>query len=1061
MPTATPPPALLAIVSITSNAFSGTVNATISSGGLVNNVTITPTLAGSVVLTVTGGTITTGSAANAFTVTPAAASKLVFTSSAYTGLVAGVSSGVMTVQRRDAFDNPNSADAALTINLTSNGSGTYAFRNSADTATLTSMTIAQGSHSASFRYRDEKVGSPTLTAAATGLTATTQQQTVVPAALDHFAVGAIGTQTAGTPFTVTLTAQDAFNNTVTGFTGTASLSTTAGSITPSTTGNFSSGTRTESVTVTGAGTGKTITVTASGKSGSSSPFTVMPAALNYLALDRQPGGALSGVAFNPQPVIKLYDQYGNLRTNDSSSSVVASINTGTGSLNGTTTQIASGGIVTYTNLSINQAGSFTLRFAVNALGVNSNSFTVSPNVLQNFLVEPSVSTATAGTAFDVTITPRDLNNNPTTFSGSVALTTTAGIITPASVTWSNEGAKTVGVTVTGAGTGKVITATASSSTGTSIPFTVNPGTATALSLTGPEGVEESVDIYNLRWSSAFTLTVQDAYGNVTTIPSETNYILSSTSANGQFSPDASGTPIENLVTLQAGDSYVNFYYSDSTLGTPTLTASFASGNNLGTPLTIETTVYRKSSQLAFISASQVISAGQVSGIITVERQTSDNFPNTFDLPTTVNLTSSSGSYTFRNEENTATISSVVIPRGSSSANFRYMDTLAATHTLTASAASITPAQQPLTVTAAAANSMVISGPTQVTLNTSSGPYAVTVKDIYSNTARVSQAVGLSLGASGATFSANAEGGNITQRTIGAGQSSATFFYKSSVSGNRTFFVSQNNGAAFATVSYSVSVNTPPTLTSISTLSGATEDSAFSIPYTSLAAAANESDADGNAIAFRVEAISSGTLTKNGVVVTEGVTTLASGESWVWTPDLNANGNGLNAFTVVAYDGFITSASPVQVKVDVAAVNDAPTLSISAIPAVDEDANLSLQNYVTMNDVDAASGNMVVTMTVSSGTINLTNVTGGVNPATAGSVRNNGTATVVMTGTLTALQTTFAGSGARSPIRAISTSTARTRSWSPSTTAATPAAADTRPPAPAHPLPSTLSTTRLR
>ncbi len=244
-------------LSITSNAFSGTVNATISSGGLVNNVTITPTLAGSVVLTVTDGTITTGSAANAFSVTPAAASKLVFTSSAYTGSVAGVSSGVMTVQRRDAFDNPNSADAALTVNLTSNGSGTYAFRNSADTATLTSMTIAQGSHSASFRYRDEKVGSPTLTAAATGLTATTQQQTVVPAALDHFAVGAIGTQTAGTPFTVTLTAQDAFNNTVTGFTGTANLSTTAGSITPSDHGHFSNGTRTESVTLTTAGSGRT------------------------------------------------------------------------------------------------------------------------------------------------------------------------------------------------------------------------------------------------------------------------------------------------------------------------------------------------------------------------------------------------------------------------------------------------------------------------------------------------------------------------------------------------------------------------------------------------------------------------------------------------------------------------------------------------------------------------------------------------------------------------------------------------------------------------------------
>ena len=45
-------------------------------------------------------------------------------------------------------------------------------------------------------------------------------------------------QTAGTSFSVTITAQDAGNNTVTGFTGTANLTTTAGTINPTATPAF-------------------------------------------------------------------------------------------------------------------------------------------------------------------------------------------------------------------------------------------------------------------------------------------------------------------------------------------------------------------------------------------------------------------------------------------------------------------------------------------------------------------------------------------------------------------------------------------------------------------------------------------------------------------------------------------------------------------------------------------------------------------------------------------------------------------------------------------------------
>lgn len=117
-------------------------------------------------------------------------------------------------------------------------------------------------------------------------------------------------------------------------------------------------------------------------------------------------------------------------------------------------------------------------------------------------------------------------------------------------------------------------------------------------------------------------------------------------------------------------------------------------------------------------------------------------------------------------------------------------------------------------------------------------------------------------------------------------------------------------------------NHAPTLTNISTLTGATEDTAYTISYDTLKAASNAADADSDPISFRVESITTGTLMKNSTAVTQGTTKLATGESLVWTPAANANGD-LNAFTVIAYDGKATSATAVQVKVNVAAVNDTP------------------------------------------------------------------------------------------------------------------------------------------
>src|SRR5439155_5961238 len=96
------------------------------------------------------------------TVNAAAASKLVFTTAGQI-LTAGVTSGTMTVQRQDQFNNPNTTDAAVTVDLSTISSG-GTFRNTADTANITSVSIGTGSSSASFKYNDTLADSPTITA---------------------------------------------------------------------------------------------------------------------------------------------------------------------------------------------------------------------------------------------------------------------------------------------------------------------------------------------------------------------------------------------------------------------------------------------------------------------------------------------------------------------------------------------------------------------------------------------------------------------------------------------------------------------------------------------------------------------------------------------------------------------------------------------------------------------------------------------------------------------------------------------------------------------------------
>ena len=114
----------------------------------------------------------------------------------------------------------------------------------------------------------------------------------------------------------------------------------------------------------------------------------------------------------------------------------------------------------------------------------------------------------------------------------------------------------------------------------------------------------------------------------------------------------------------------------------------------------------------------------------------------------------------------------------------------------------------------------------------------------------------------------------------------------------------------------LNINELPTLTSVATITGAEEDTFKEITYADLAGAADEADVDGDALSFRIDALSNGTLEKwNGsswVAVNPGSTYLATGEKLRWKAAANAHGS-IDAFTISAYDGTAVSDTPIRFK----------------------------------------------------------------------------------------------------------------------------------------------------
>lgn len=191
--------------------------------------------------------------------------------------------------------------SALTVNLSTN------------TPKLTvpaSVTIPAGSISVSFTTTApndslaEANVAASISASASGFNNGTGTTSVIDNDLHHFAFGTISSpKTLNSPFSITITAQNFSNSTVTSFTGTVSLSGTGTSgtitMTPTTTGAFSAGVRTETINISTATTNIVLAANdGAGHTGTSNSFTVGTGSLHHFAFSNITSPKTAGTAFS-------------------------------------------------------------------------------------------------------------------------------------------------------------------------------------------------------------------------------------------------------------------------------------------------------------------------------------------------------------------------------------------------------------------------------------------------------------------------------------------------------------------------------------------------------------------------------------------------------------------------------------------------------------------------------------------------------------------------------------------------------------------------------------------
>src|SRR5438876_4542714 len=332
-----------------SGALQGTTSMATAADGTVTFTNLSHNVAANITIqfTSTGATPSTSSL---IAVSAASATRLTFTTQPGNAAVGSVFGSQPVVRTEDQFGNASTAGLGANRNLslsltggTGPLQGTASFDVGTDagngTATFTDLRI------------DAAGAGKQLTASASGLTsALSAVFTVNPGPAASLAIQTQPTAvTAGVTFSPAPAVRilDAFGNlattssavvTATLNLGTATLQGTASVPTVNGVATFANLSYSKAETITIDFTSGTLNPT-------SASVTVNPAAASKLTIQTQPSGsATAGMAFAQQPVIRIEDVLGNLRSSDNSTVVTAARSAGSGALQGDLTATAVNGV---------------------------------------------------------------------------------------------------------------------------------------------------------------------------------------------------------------------------------------------------------------------------------------------------------------------------------------------------------------------------------------------------------------------------------------------------------------------------------------------------------------------------------------------------------------------------------------------------------------------------------------------------------------------------------------------------------------------------------------------
>ena len=306
-------------------------------------------------------------------------------------------------------------------------------------------------------------------------------------------------------------------------------------------------------------------------------------------------------------------------------------------------------------------------------------------------------------------------------------------------------------------------------------------------------------------STTLSVQLRDALGNVVSAPAGgISVLLGSTSAAGSFL--SSGSTVTSL-TIPAGSSLASFQYKDSIAGTPVITASVTGKFSASQIATINPP--SSATQLAFSTAGLNQAVASSSGNITVVLE--DALGNPVSAGTggvSVQLTGGSSGAAFKNLANTA-ITSITIPAGSSSANFKYVDSVPGVNSITASALGLASAVQQEILTASLAGITFVNPAYTLIANASPGAIVIQLSDQAGNPIAAGAGgvlINLATSSSGGNFY-NSQNAPVTSVTIPTGANSVTLAYRDTVVGSPMLQVSSTG---LATISQLESVGALPT-----------------------------------------------------------------------------------------------------------------------------------------------------------------------------------------------------------------------------------------------------------